>query len=291
MGSELSTDEASELTRHEAVIADGLDKFILVGTALLAIRDNNLHRETHDTFEDYCLERWGMGRTYAHRLMKAAEVVEDLLPIGNTPTTESQARPLTPLDSDQRRAAWTDAVATAPDGKPTAKHVTAAVARVTRPTDPARYADDSPHYEDETQEPPAGPEADPEAPEDPADPDEAPTVAEDEPEPEAVPFAAAVERGGNGSASEPASSPAFALGTAAAGTRPDRNGNSLELYINELSSLMASVNDTDPETGWGGFEAAYLQLTERSVRKVLPKLKRMAEELQSWVKRASSLSR
>jgi|GEM_PF-4312049 len=38
-----------------------------------------------------------MGRTYAHRTIEAAKVAAALLPIGNVPQTESQARPLTRL--------------------------------------------------------------------------------------------------------------------------------------------------------------------------------------------------
>ena len=54
-----------------------------------------LYRLSHDTFEDYCKERWGMSKTHANRMIDSAEVVGNLTPIGVTPATESQARPRT----------------------------------------------------------------------------------------------------------------------------------------------------------------------------------------------------
>ena len=66
------------------------------GRALMEIRDERLYREQYATFEDYCQQRWGMSRSYAHRQIEAAQVIS-LLPIGNKPKSESQARELAPL--------------------------------------------------------------------------------------------------------------------------------------------------------------------------------------------------
>ena len=71
--------------------------------------ENLLYRATYSTFEDYCRERWGMSRIHAFRLIQAAEVKENLLPIGNILTSESQARPLTSLPSEKQREAWAEA--------------------------------------------------------------------------------------------------------------------------------------------------------------------------------------
>jgi hypothetical protein len=128
---ELTRAEADELQLHEAVIEGGLRTFIEVGTALLSIRDGRLYRATHSTFEGYCRDRWGMTRQHANRLVKSAEVVINLEPIGSIPETESQARPLSSLGADQQRQAWSLAVESAPDGKPTAKQVEEAVREVT----------------------------------------------------------------------------------------------------------------------------------------------------------------
>ena len=89
----------------EAVIERGLKTFCEVGEALLAIRDGRLYRITHSTFEDYCREKWDISRFYAHRLIEASTVIENLrlLPIGNKlPETESQARPLTILPASEQ---------------------------------------------------------------------------------------------------------------------------------------------------------------------------------------------
>ena len=69
-----------------------------------------------------------MSRFYAHRLIEAAEVTTNLLPIGNKlPISEYQARPLTSLSPEAQREVWERAVETAPDGKITAAHVQSVV--------------------------------------------------------------------------------------------------------------------------------------------------------------------
>jgi succinate dehydrogenase/fumarate reductase-like Fe-S protein len=40
------------------ITPDDFDKFKRVLNALRDIRDNKLYRETHETFEDYCRQRW-----------------------------------------------------------------------------------------------------------------------------------------------------------------------------------------------------------------------------------------
>lgn len=118
----LTVAETRLLASYEAVITQGLSSFIEVGNALAQVRDGKLYRAKFKTFESYCQERWNIDHTYAHRIMAAARVVE-MLPIGNKPSTESQARPLTKLPPDEQADAWREAVETAPDGKMTAKHV------------------------------------------------------------------------------------------------------------------------------------------------------------------------
>jgi hypothetical protein len=152
--SPLSAVESDHLQQLETVIERGRQAFIEVGSALLEIKDSRLYRATHKTFEDYCRERWGISRSYAHRMIEAAGVAGDLLPIGNKscpdsklrssveflgnpatwqkagiyrPATESQSRPLTKLPKADRAAVWQEAVNTAPDGKVTGAHVEAVV--------------------------------------------------------------------------------------------------------------------------------------------------------------------
>lgn len=117
--------EGQELHACEAIIERGLKTFYEVGTALLTIRDQRLYRDTHNTFEDYCRERWSIGHSHAQRMIDAAKVVENLSPIGDTlkPTHESQLRPLTSLEPEEQRSVWSHAVAESNGRQPTAAKV------------------------------------------------------------------------------------------------------------------------------------------------------------------------
>lgn len=77
--------EKQRLEVLESVIDAGMQTFVHVGNALLEIRDARLYRQEFGTFEDYCRERWGMSRIHAHRMIEAAAVTNNLLPIGNIP--------------------------------------------------------------------------------------------------------------------------------------------------------------------------------------------------------------
>lgn len=126
----LSKEEKKVLRHCESVIKRGVRTFVEVGSALKEIQGNQLYREKHSTFDEYCKNRWEMSRAHAYRLIESAKVVEDVSPTGDAPERESQARPLTKLRSAQaRQDAWNDAKASSPTGKPTAKLVEAAVAR------------------------------------------------------------------------------------------------------------------------------------------------------------------
>jgi hypothetical protein len=115
--------EYARLVELESVIGRGLKSFVEVGLALKEIRDNRLYREQHANFEDYCQRRWGMSRIQGHRLIEAAEVSADLLPIGNTLLTcEAQARELVPLSQEMRRKVWTVVIA-AGSPPPTARRI------------------------------------------------------------------------------------------------------------------------------------------------------------------------
>jgi hypothetical protein len=43
-----------------------------------------------ESFEAYCRDRWTMSRIHAHRMIEAANVASNLLPIVNIPVRESQ---------------------------------------------------------------------------------------------------------------------------------------------------------------------------------------------------------
>ena len=125
----LPIDEQQELAHCEAVIERGLETFFEVGQAMAIIRDRKLYRSDFKTFEEYCRDRWGMRRQVANRFIASSETVANLEPIGSIPASESQARPLTSLEPDQQRKAWSKVVQEAQaSGKPiTAAKVRAVV--------------------------------------------------------------------------------------------------------------------------------------------------------------------
>jgi hypothetical protein len=125
----LDAQEAEELARLESAIERGLSAFLEVGLALLRIRDGRLYRATHDTFEAYCRDRWGMTARHADRTIQAAAIVESFGPMGlKIPANERQVRPLAQLPEPDRPDAWREAVETA-NGSPTCADVQRAVNR------------------------------------------------------------------------------------------------------------------------------------------------------------------
>lgn len=105
----LCHDEQQELEDQERIIEQGMQTFWQVGQALKTVRDKRLYRDQHQTFDQYCQTRWGLGRQYAYRMIEGAGVVQDLSPISDTmlPANEAQVRPLTRLkDPEDRRTVW-----------------------------------------------------------------------------------------------------------------------------------------------------------------------------------------
>ena len=87
MSTELTTKESGRLTTCERVIEKGVGTFVEVGNALAEIRDDKLYRGSHRTFEAYCKERWQISRAQAYRQIEAAQVAEDLSPMGDKVST------------------------------------------------------------------------------------------------------------------------------------------------------------------------------------------------------------
>ena len=109
----LTTNERMELETLEGIIAKEMGSFMAVGKALLTIRDQKLYREQFRTFNDYCKAKWGLERTYAHRLINGSQVAANLVfvapgqqlytPCEIQPIHEKQVRPLVPLKPEQLR--------------------------------------------------------------------------------------------------------------------------------------------------------------------------------------------
>jgi hypothetical protein len=103
----LTGEVAGRLDALEAVIERGLRTFVEVGAALGEIRDRKLYKDEYATFDAYCRERWGFGKTYASRQIMASRVVKEL-PTGNVlPANEAQARELARIaDPEERAEVW-----------------------------------------------------------------------------------------------------------------------------------------------------------------------------------------
>lgn len=121
MKTELTTTETNRLAHLTAVVIGGLDGVFAVGLALREIRDSRLYRLDFETFEDFCRSRFDMDRTYAHRLVDAAEI--KMLPIGNKIQNESQARAIAAVPEKEREDVMARVEAAGPV---TAKAITAA---------------------------------------------------------------------------------------------------------------------------------------------------------------------
>jgi hypothetical protein len=97
---------SQRLAQLEQIIAAGRQSFYDVGNALLEIRDSELYKPGYRSLEEYCLAKWGFGRSQAYRLMDAAE---KLSPNGEIPVgeilKESHARALLALPQEKRESA------------------------------------------------------------------------------------------------------------------------------------------------------------------------------------------
>ena len=161
MENNLTINEKNELETLEGIIGREMGSFMAVGNALLTIRNSKLYREEFQSFNDYCNFRWGMGRHNAHHLMRGSQVATNLLTTGQQlctpceiqPTSERQIRPLTPLEPEQQREVWGEAVKTfARPGKvPTYEHVRATVTALIGPAPPPPPKKEDPHRESDAE--------------------------------------------------------------------------------------------------------------------------------------------
>lgn len=141
--------EKEKLSQCESIIERGLQTFYEVGQALLEIRDQKLYRAEYSAFEEYCDKRWGMRRNYANKLIGAVGVIGNLGTFVPKPQTESQARPLTQLDSqEEQQEAWIEATekAEAEGRKVTAKDVQEAVDQKKNPSQYITQSNDNEWY-------------------------------------------------------------------------------------------------------------------------------------------------
>jgi hypothetical protein len=131
-GEVLSPLEQNQFERCERILSKGLSTFFEVGAALLTIRESGLYRCQYHSFEAYCHERWGMGRSYAWRLIGAAERLKLLPNRGEIPrpTNEFQIRPFLRLEPEAFPKAWEEAVARAKNGVVTSALLRRVIAQI-----------------------------------------------------------------------------------------------------------------------------------------------------------------
>jgi hypothetical protein len=127
-----------DLAECESKIQRHMDSYREAGEALRIIRDGRLYRRVAETFEGYLQLRWKMTPTHADRLIAAAGVANTVSPTGGIPQNERVARPLASLPKEEQLEAWAEAQTAAEPGRPTSKHVSAAVAKRKKPSAKSR---------------------------------------------------------------------------------------------------------------------------------------------------------
>ena len=117
---QLDITERARLQELESIVEHGLQTFYKVGKALEEIREKKLYRESQKTFEAYCQDKWGIARRTADRFIAAAQVIENLTPMGvKIPANERQVRPLAGLSTELQLEIWQEALELSPNGMPT----------------------------------------------------------------------------------------------------------------------------------------------------------------------------
>lgn len=129
--------QSDKLASLETVIDAGLEAFWQVGEAFRTIRDEELYRPSHPTFNAYCLDRWGFTASRSRQLSAGAEIRAQLQDEGvvELPSNEGQTRALGQVPEDARADVWALAVETAFKlNRPTTASIIKAVASVLNET-------------------------------------------------------------------------------------------------------------------------------------------------------------
>jgi len=96
-----------QLEECEAIIEAGLEQYVRVGLALRQIRLYGLYKVTHDTWESYCKEKWGLTTRHALYLVNGASVSEVITSANlPAPENENQTRSLAGLPEETITEVW-----------------------------------------------------------------------------------------------------------------------------------------------------------------------------------------
>ncbi|MBZ3908859.1 hypothetical protein [Streptomyces griseiscabiei] len=93
----LITEEEDVFLRCEVAIENLKVAFWAAGKALGIIREGRLYRAEYATFDDYCWQRWGMGRGQANKLIRMwpiAEAMFESLPSESNDLARTRAKKL-----------------------------------------------------------------------------------------------------------------------------------------------------------------------------------------------------
>jgi hypothetical protein len=131
--------EELEFQECEAIVRKGWGHFAQVGEALARIRDKRLYKNEYHSFELYCRERWGFGRSRAGTYISAAEVHQVLSAVPGIPMPEceAQVRPLVGLSPELAVQAWLNALSWTRQTYLPSRLVKRAVKQVLRKEQPA----------------------------------------------------------------------------------------------------------------------------------------------------------
>ena len=120
----LTLDEENERLHLERQVEHA---FYQAGLALQLLRDKKLYRSTHNTFQEYCQDRFGFTKRSAYYLIDAVQIVDNLQKseplVHIMPTSERQCRALKSLKPSQQQEAWNKAVARAKGKVPSSRIV------------------------------------------------------------------------------------------------------------------------------------------------------------------------
>jgi len=102
----------SRLEELEAIIKDGLEKFVLVGKALREVKDDKLYTQEFETFEEYCRAKFSIGESRAYQLIRSSSITATLTS-ETLPSRASHVNKLSIIkDVNFRNDAWDDVVDT-----------------------------------------------------------------------------------------------------------------------------------------------------------------------------------
>lgn len=127
----------AKLSELEIMIEHGVSQ---VGYALNEIRQSELYKLQHDSFEDYVVSRWGFSVRRAQQLIQAACVTTRLIEDGAKKLPNArQAEELAKVPAEKQADVWEEVTTT--NAKPTAKKIKATVEQKQKP---ARHDADQP---------------------------------------------------------------------------------------------------------------------------------------------------